>query len=210
MRRRRITAVSNLQALNIALATGFVVTCGDAVQAISDKWHVPDSTVGFEHIALLALLVSIGAKVAFDDHAALFRGKVQPFLSVDTTFIVISYSLIISSAAVITLFTTATWLLASYLAVLCAWNAAVLIIDLCGRKPPSPPASAAPGLRGWAGCLHVRHVQLERTCAWFFLDLVSAGALFAAVATDAPRSSILVLAATFLAADIAFSGSYKQ
>lgn len=211
--KRDITPMSNLQALSLALATGFIVTCGDAVQAISDKWGEGDPPVGWPHVLLLAVMVTIGAKVAFDEHPALYGGKIQPFLAIDTSFLIFGYCVLISAAALIATFYLSAAMLATFLFVLCIWNLTILLIHMFGRKEPlklNDPLRNTSGahMKWWFGCLNVTARAMNNAPAWFFLDFLFAVAILAACLFRFDPYNVVLLGFLFWLVDVFLSKSF--
>lgn len=209
------TPHSNLQTLNLALATGFVVACGDAIQAISDSWGPAKGGAGWTHVGLLFLLLSIGAKVAFDDHVALKRGKIRPFQAIDSTALVITYSIIISSAALIVDFYLSVLLLACYVLALGLWNLIVFLILCYGAKPARGirdflRASGRERVKAWFRCLRADERGNRRVIRWLILDLFFGGLLLVFALGEAAPAAVLVGVAAFLIVDLVLSESFGK
>ena len=203
--------ISNLQTLNLALATGFVVTCGDAVQALvfpGEEKVIPESYV------LLALIVFIGTKVAFDDHVGLEKGKIRPFMFLDGLFLIVSYALIISASAVVVKFHLATGLLAAYLLCLFLWNFVMLAVPCAGpgRRRSRMLYEQAKWLGKvplWFRCLY-SETSGPMVGIWAALDYAFAVVLAVLAMSGEAPALILVTLTLFLVLDLFSSGSFGK
>ena len=116
------------QLINFALATGLVVTVGDAVQNLIQEAN-PAEPVGLPNFVLLALMFAVAVKVFMDEHDMLRDGKIRPYIILDVVFLVASYCTLIAACTLVRNFEYSVVLIGWYFGILAAWNLTAILLD---------------------------------------------------------------------------------
>lgn len=116
------------QLINFSLATGLVVTVGDAVQNLIQEIDVTEP-VGPTNFLLLTIMFALAVKVFMDEHDILKEGKIRPIIIVDVVFLVASYCTLIAACTLVRNFEYSVLLIGWYFAVLAAWNLTAIVLD---------------------------------------------------------------------------------
>ena len=182
------------QLFNLALATGVIVTVGDAVQDLIQGYDA--GRVAARKAAVLAAMLGYvllwSTKIFVDDNEVLFGGKSRKRPGVDLVFLVVSYSFLISAAAALTS-AYFLFLLMGHFVTLILWVAVSYLFDKTEEDATTPNASRD-YRRTWLvidllSLLTLIAISLNQdSILWWWLGTVT---LLALLSIDAWRSETL-------------------